>query len=147
MNIEELRSLEAVATAAPWHEWHGDDRHAMNCTGITSEPCAHEMVDEEGHAQHTIALTLLQEPRYASLGVKPDYSDWLWDENAALIVALRNAAPGLLRLLEDARKEISDMAADAHAAEHNHLTDFMECMTATCQLRVALLARFEEVRS
>lgn len=90
MNLDELRELSEKATAGPWMTWHGDDSYAMNCAGLVNERCDHEYVDDDGHAQHTVALTLLQQPRYAS------HVAASWDEDAAFIVAAVDYVRSLL---------------------------------------------------
>ena len=116
-----LRALREKATPGPWMFWHGDDSSCMNCYGVTAGPCDHEYVDEGGHAGHVIALTLLQEPRLASM----TSDGGRWQENTQLIVAAVNALPGLLDALDAAeRREREAFRRGAEAMREAVVTAF-----------------------
>ena len=113
VNIEELRSLEAAATPAPWalRESNPPNPARIGIVNFEAAPTTIYVADNPS--------IVYAEP---------------WGSNAALIVALRNAAPALLQLLEDAQKLLVFLATFGDA------TDPVTVEVA------ALLARFEEVR-
>ena len=91
--LAQLSDLESHASPMPWRVVHLDDDHCMSLVAITNSDAP--MGNAEGcswEGAHILAATLVQQPSY----VVPD--DQRWDENAALIVAVRNALPELLRL-------------------------------------------------
>lgn len=101
--LEAIRQREQAATQGPWFFWHGDDTHSMNCYGVTLERCSHDYVDEADHAEHTVALTLLQEPRLASPGAHSGDRGWGdWDDNSEFIAHARTDVPLLLAAVEAA---------------------------------------------
>lgn len=94
-DLEALAELHARATPGPWHVRFLDDDHCMSAIGISAEPDTgenEEMATFGGPGPELLAATLIQAPPYVVS------SDRLWDENAALICAMRNALPELMRL-------------------------------------------------
>lgn len=114
-DFDRVREILAAATPGPWFRWHGDDDHCMNAYGITSEPCDHEFTSDDGHPSHVIALTLLQQPRLASLGHEPrevtltdrNVDAMRWDENTDAIVTAVNLAPELIAVAEAAQDAVA----------------------------------------
>lgn len=91
--LDQLSDLECQASLALWRVVHLDDNHCMSLVAITNNDAPMGNVEgRDWEGTHVLAATLVQEPPY----VLPD--DQRWDENAALIVAVRNALPELLRL-------------------------------------------------
>lgn len=88
IDIDDIAQLEAVATPGPWYWGRFHDEHFMSAI------CVEAYIDNEqgGQSREVVAATLIQQPAY----VVP--SDDRSNENANLIVAMRNALPGLLRL-------------------------------------------------
>ncbi|WP_404336477.1 hypothetical protein AB2M62_19395 [Sphingomonas sp. MMS12-HWE2-04] len=94
-NLEDLAVLAAQATPGPWFVRHLDDDHCMGAIGISTAPDdgeAPKMSTFHGPGPELIAATLIQAPPYVVS------KDGRWEENARLVVALRNALPELLRL-------------------------------------------------
>lgn len=99
MTHDELNKLEellAAATPGPWQVLRIDDALAMSAIGI-SVGSADSSAFEGGRSgdwpsEGLIAGTLVQTPNLIA------HSDRRWQENAELIVALRNAAPELIQL-------------------------------------------------
>ena len=88
IDLDELATLEAKATPAPWTADRFDDEHCMTAIGVRAD-----LPDEKGQQMNEfIVATLIQQPRY----IMP--SDDRHLENAALIAEVRNALPELLRL-------------------------------------------------
>ena len=99
--IEALAVLDKLATPGPWYVRHLDDDHCMSAIGIATSPdtgTCEGMATFDFAKPELVAATLIQAPPY----VVP--SDHRWQENADLIVALRNALPDLVNL---ARKHIA----------------------------------------
>ena len=119
LSVETLRVLEAAATPGRW-------------LAAEVEPNRWGVV-VDGPTQWLIAVIENGAP-----------GDSLETEeaNAKLVVALRNAAPGLLQLLEDAREGLLEIARNARAMQTPGGLE--EDIAGICR---ALLARFEEVRS
>lgn len=90
-NLDELERLLAQATPGEWHVTNPDDDYFMNAYVVTDDPTHYDL---ENH-RHNIAITLLQQPRYA------DAKEY--EENAELIVALHNSAPAMIAELRAAR--------------------------------------------
>lgn len=91
--LDQLSHLECAASPGPWCVARQDDDHCMGLVAITNH-C--ELVGDFDRNRldgtQILAATLVQQPPY----VVP--TDKRWEENAALIVAMRNALPELLRL-------------------------------------------------
>lgn len=95
IELDRLTQLHATASAAPWHVRYLDDDRCMGAVGISTEPDTGEQEDLPSldyPEPNLLALCLLQWPPH----VIP--RDSKWDENAELIVTMRNALPELLRL-------------------------------------------------
>ncbi|MEI6643637.1 MAG: hypothetical protein WCL10_16530 [Novosphingobium sp.] len=98
MKIEDLNRLEAlraVATPGPWHVCRLDDQLCQGAIAISNHPQSQRVLsmhagDWPGH--DIIAACLIQDPPYAVI------ADNRFEENAALIAAVRNHLPELLRL-------------------------------------------------
>jgi len=91
--LDHLAQLESQASAAPWQVVHLDDNACMSMVAITnSKVPTNHLYGRDWEGIHILATTLVQEPPY----VVPE--DKCWDENAALIVTLRNHLPELIRL-------------------------------------------------
>ena len=88
LDLEDLAALSDKATTGPWYVGSFDDEHFMSAISIE----AYLPNEERGKGCEVIAATLIQQPNY----VVP--SDRKWEENARLIVEMRNALPELLRL-------------------------------------------------
>ena len=94
-DLDRLDELHRKASSAPWFVRWLDDEYCQTAVAVSTKPDtgAHEsMRADEWPGEEIVAATLVQQPAY----VVP--LDQLWDENAALIAALRNAAPDLIRL-------------------------------------------------
>jgi hypothetical protein len=90
LDLAELSRLNSSATPGPWCVSRFDDEHFMSAISIEAY-----VTDNNGvEANEVIAATLIQQPAY----VVP--SDSRYCDNAALIAALRNGLPELLRLAE-----------------------------------------------
>ena len=88
LDLVELDRLSANATPGPWHVGRFDDEQCMSAVSVEAY-----LPDATGRQlSEVIAATLIQRPRYVDPG------DAKWDENALLIVEMRNALPELLRL-------------------------------------------------
>lgn len=130
-DLDAIDKLAEAATPGPWHGWHGDDDDAMNCYGVCSEPCSHERVDEATHAGHTIALTLLQQPRYADLSDNERYGtpEWheaaRWYENTRYIAAVDPqtwlATSAQARAAERLREALTVEVLDSIEAVRGHI--------------------------
>jgi hypothetical protein len=95
IELDRLAQLDATASAAPWHVRYLDDDRCMGAVGISTEPDTGKQEDLPSFdypEPNLLALCLLQWPPH----VIP--RDRKWDENADLIVAMRNALPELIRL-------------------------------------------------
>jgi hypothetical protein len=99
MTLEELDLLETLlkqSTSGPWFVRHLDDDMAMSAVAVATAPAPSAKTESmrmgNWPTEEVVAVTLLQSPQYAMC------ADDRWDENAAAIVALRNAAPELIRL-------------------------------------------------
>ena len=95
LDLDALAQLERAATPCPWHVRFLDDDHAMNAIGIATEADTGEhedMATHGGSGPDLLAATLIQAPPYVLS------ADGRWQENAELIVAVRNVLPELLRL-------------------------------------------------
>lgn len=95
VDLDALTELERAATPGPWHVRFLDENHAMCAVGIATEPDTGEhedMATFNSWGPELLAATLIQAPPYVVL------EDRRWDENARLIVAMRNALPQLVRL-------------------------------------------------
>jgi hypothetical protein len=98
-DLEHLASLEAAASIGPWFVRFLDDEYCMGAVAVSTRPdtLKHEAMRNGGWpGEEIVAACLIQQPAY----VVP--ADDRYDENAALIAALRNAAPELLRLARSA---------------------------------------------
>ncbi|MBS7695665.1 MULTISPECIES: hypothetical protein [unclassified Chelatococcus] len=94
-DLDQLERLAAQATPGPWFVRFLDDIHAMSAVAVATRPATgggKSMRFGEWPSGEVIAACLIQEPPY----VVP--TDERYDENAALIAAMRNALPELLRL-------------------------------------------------
>lgn len=94
-DIDKLMELEQAATPGPWYVRLLDDEYAMGAVAVATEPETDvvESMRFGSWPEHLIvAACLIQQPRYV---VPPDDK---YDENAALIAAMRTALPELLRL-------------------------------------------------
>jgi hypothetical protein len=91
--LDQLAHLESQASAAPWRVVQLDDEHCMSMVAITNHetPMGNAEWASWDGAQ-VLAATLVQQPAY----VVPE--DRCWHENAALMVAVRNHLPELIRL-------------------------------------------------
>lgn len=95
VDLAELAGLDAAATPGPWFVRQLDDAHAMSAVTVSTAPDTGR--DESMRAGgwpggDIVAACLIQAPAY----VVP--RDERYDENAALIAAVRTALPELLRL-------------------------------------------------
>jgi hypothetical protein len=103
IDLDELERLEAAATKGPWTVCH--DECSITCDvdgpGITLSEYAEEAhYDEVG--------------KNGCCGYPPDP---FLNCDAAFIVALRNAAPSLIRELREAREEIEELQAQVRNLE------------------------------
>jgi hypothetical protein len=98
MTPEELDALEALAASAtggPWYVRHLDDEMCMGARAVSTHPDSGAIESMRSGAwpgEEIVAACLIQAPPY----VVP--ADKRFDENAALIAAMRNALPELLHL-------------------------------------------------
>jgi hypothetical protein len=102
-----LRHHDEQATKGPWHSFHVDDSHAMNCYGVTTDPNFERNEDYIGGGEEhdapcrrIVALTLYQATRVVC------HEAGRWGADAALIVHARNSLPELADVLEAAADEI-----------------------------------------
>lgn len=137
VNLDRLTELAAEATPGPWRMWHGDDSYAMNCYAVVSGDGRAEYVNEEGFYRQVVAITLLQEPRYATNDSKR------WDEDAAFIAA---CDPSTVAALVEAAKAAQEYVdAEAESCRTTDVTTLNEandqllrCACALMGLRAAL---------
>ena len=108
-DLDNLTKLDAAATPGPWYVRLLDDEYAMSAVAVATEP---ETDTLESMRMGTwpegliVAACLIQQPAY----VMPE--DDRYDENAALIAAMRTALPELLRLAKiglDAETRLSGL--------------------------------------
>ena len=91
--LDRLVELDQTATAGPWYVRFMDDDLCMGAIAIGTEPDVGKnelLVD--GAVFGVLAATLIQDPPYI---MREDQRE---QQNAELIVAMRNALPELLRL-------------------------------------------------
>ncbi|CAH1667740.1 hypothetical protein [Chelatococcus asaccharovorans] len=94
-DLDQLDGLAAQATPGPWFVRLLDDAHAMSAVVVATTADTEggkSMRAGEWPSREVVAACLLQAPPYVVPG------DDRYDENAALIAAMRNALPELLRL-------------------------------------------------
>lgn len=102
-----LRAMAEKATGAPWYVVEGNDDHAMSAVGIATVP--QEGSDFFGFGEctdheKTVAVTLWQAPRIVG------HESSKWEEDASLIVHLRNRAQIYADLIEAAAASVDDYA-------------------------------------
>lgn len=103
MTEQELSEIEQranLATPGPWHYWHDDDWMAMNCYGVTTDPCANGPEDDH---EKFIALTLYQATPLVGIG------DGLHHDNTAFIAHARTDIPALIAALRGAWRKIDEL--------------------------------------
>jgi hypothetical protein len=94
-DLDELARLGGAATPGPWFVRILDDEHCMGAVTLSTKfdaGTAESMRSGNKPGDEIIAACLIQQPPY----VVP--ADGRYDENAALIAAVRTALPELLRL-------------------------------------------------
>lgn len=94
-DLEALAALERAASAGPWHVRQLDDQDCMGSLAVSTHPdtgCNESMRSGQWRGEEMVAACLIQAPPY----VVP--ADDRFEENAALIAAMRNALPELIRL-------------------------------------------------
>lgn len=98
-DLDELEQLLSRATDGPWHLRELDDKafmSAVTISTVSSKDDDYEQYAGGGWPAHElVAATLIQEPRLVG------HQQARWEEDAELIIKLRNMAP---QLIEWARK-------------------------------------------
>ena len=89
--LDLIEELANSATPGPWYVRQLDDREAMSLVAISTVPDT-GLGERWPNFQHgqIVALTLVQDPRYASV------ADERWDENASFIASARHDIPRLV---------------------------------------------------
>ncbi len=93
--LDALEALERSATTGPWHVRRLDDDHFMGAYAVSTRPDTggnESMATGAWNGAEMVAACLIQSPPY----VVP--ADDRFEENAALIAAMRNALPEIIRL-------------------------------------------------
>lgn len=92
------------ATPGPWHVENPDDDHFMNALVVVAgdEPYGNRVADDRESYGRVVAITLLQQPRYACI------DDDRWDENSALISHAPSDIAYLLDVIEAQRVALTD---------------------------------------
>ena len=91
--LDELADLSDAATAGPWYVRQMDDNMSMGAIAIATEPdVGKNEYLMDGAIFGVLAATLIQDPPYV---MRDDQRE---QQNAELIVAMRNALPELIRL-------------------------------------------------
>lgn len=89
--LVEIERRATMATPGPWFVRFLDDVNAMNLVAVSTQRDIGQGERWPDFDQSTIvAATLVQEPRYASIG------DGRWDENARFIALARSDIPRLI---------------------------------------------------
>lgn len=96
-DLDHLEGLLSAATPGPWYVRMLDDEGCMCAVALSTAPPspADEKISMRwGNwpTEQILGATLIQSPPYAN------HTVGRWDEDAALVAALRNAGPELLRL-------------------------------------------------
>jgi len=95
-DLDRLQQLLSRATEGPWHVRELDDKAFMSAITISTASSASDDHKRYGGgawpADDLIAATLIQEPHLV------DHRQGRWEEDAELIVNLRNMAPQLIEL-------------------------------------------------
>lgn len=95
-DLDDLERLLSLATGGPWFTRALDDSAYMSAFTISTVPSKdndYEQYAGGGWPAHElVAATLIQEPRLV------DHQQARWDQDAELIVKLRNMAPQLIAL-------------------------------------------------
>jgi hypothetical protein len=99
-DLLEFEQIAAAATPGPWYVSILDDASFMNLVAITTVPMDSDssIAYPEFDASNVVSLTLVQQPRYASV------VDERWDENAAFIAECRRLVPLLIKEVRRYRK-------------------------------------------
>ncbi|MEG3144954.1 hypothetical protein U1839_09830 [Sphingomonas sp. RT2P30] len=90
-DLARLNALDEAATPGPWFVRRLDDNACMCAVAVSTKADGDDAFVDEWRGEEMVAACLIQDPPY----VVPEAR---WDENAALIAAMRNALPELLRL-------------------------------------------------
>lgn len=89
--LERIQQTANSATPGPWYVRQLDDRAFMSLIAISSAPDTGRGEPwPEFDAGEIVAITLVQDPRYAAV------SDERWEQNAGFIASARDDIPKLI---------------------------------------------------
>ncbi|WP_298324746.1 hypothetical protein [Asticcacaulis sp.] len=95
LDLNKLEKLSEMATPGPWFVRQLDDDYCMSAITVSTKPDTAENKSwnlGDWPTSEIVAGCLIQHPRYV------DPADGRWEENAALIAAMRSVLPELIKL-------------------------------------------------
>ncbi len=105
-DLDALERLDRQASSGPWYVRHLDDDYFMSAVAVsTCPPTGRSLETMEMVSGELVAACYVQHPPYVMPDAEADGEDSREDSNAALIAAVRNALPELIRLARQALSE------------------------------------------
>ena len=102
-DLDALEKLDRLASSGPWYVRHMDDDLFMSAVTVSTCPETGRAFETMGMVSgELVAACYVQHPPYVMPDPEADGEDSREDSNAALIAAVRNALPELVRLARQA---------------------------------------------